>query len=175
MRHGLHTAAWGGKVLGEKLLSCMTVFIRPHAWIQTPLCGTLALHLTRITLVCIGKVVYVCGCMCACFARRITSCVSLTGPVPRRPPRHATLLLLRPTGSDTCEMLTWLVAAPSPGHQDAALLVTLTPSFSLAGSFFFCFGLRSPFNSVPLFFPVLFSPEMIKEIAAHFPGQWAGL
>lgn len=59
---------------------------------------------------------YVCACVRACiflFAQCITSCVSLTGPVPRWPLCHATLLPLRPTGSDTCEMLTWSVAAPS--------------------------------------------------------------
>lgn len=87
-----------------------------HAF-RAPISVVLALRLTRITLVCIGKS-GVCECVFvdACvpvFARCITSCVSLTGPVPRWPPCHATLLPLRPTGSDTCEMLTWSVAAPS--------------------------------------------------------------
>lgn len=129
--------------------------------------------LTRITLVCIGKVAYVCGCMCACFARRVTSCVSLTGPVPRRPPRHATLLLLRPTGSDTCEMLTWLVAAPSRASGCCSFSHSYPPpplSRSLALSFFVSASVH-PLIPSHFFPPVLFSPEMIKEIAAHFPGQ----
>lgn len=37
------------------LLSCTTVFIRPHACIQTLICVVLAPRLTQITLVCIGK------------------------------------------------------------------------------------------------------------------------
>lgn len=118
----------------------------------------------------------VCGCMCACiclFARCITSCVSLTGPVPRWPPCHAALLPLRPTGSDTCEMLTWLVAAPSGasgccsfGHSSS-----LCPH-SLALSLFFSHVSEKGLKRLPYhFFPLLFSPKMIKEIAAHFPGQ----
>lgn len=123
--------------------------------------------------------VCVCGCMCACicpFAWCITSCVSLTGPVPRWPPCHATLLPLRPTGSDTCEMLTWSVAAPSRASGCCSFS---RPLPSLPGAFFFIFqkGLKrllSPFilPSIPYHFsPLLSSPKMIKEIAAHFPGQ----
>lgn len=93
----------------------------PLRHIQNPLCVILALPWNQIPLVCAGWVVCVCrglcvfvrGCMrpYSCpFARCITSCVSLTGPVTRRPPRHATLFPLRPTGSDICEMLTWWVA-----------------------------------------------------------------
>lgn len=59
------------------------------------------------------KTVSVCGGTCACFVGHATPCVSLTAPPPRWPPCHATLLTLRPTGSDKCEMLTWCVAVPS--------------------------------------------------------------
>lgn len=175
LRHGLHIAGLGGKVpfhiTYRKLLSCMTVFNRPRACIHTPLCVTLALHLTRIKLVCIGKVAYVCGCMCACicpFAWCITSCVSLTGPVPRWPPCHATLLSLRPTGSDTCEMLTWSDAAPSRASGCCSLSHSspLSPRF-LALSFFFSFSERPPKTFVPLCSPFysvrLFSSPFLSQ------------
>ena len=116
-----------------------------HACIQTPLCHH-ALPLTQITLVSTGKVLcvclWVCMCVCVCvcicpFVRCITSCVSVTGPVPRWPPCHATLSLLRPTGSDTCEMLTWWVTSPSraSGCCSFSHSSPLLP-FSLALSFF---------------------------------------
>lgn len=127
-------------------------------------------HLTRTTLVCVGKVAYVCGCMCACicpFARCITSCVSLTGPAPRRPPCHGTLLPLRPTGSDTCEMLTWSVAAPSRASGCCSFSHS-SPHFPRFPFLVFFFHLserpqktfvplRSPFNSAPLFSSSLLS------------------
>lgn len=88
-----------------------------------------------------------CECTCACFVRHAASCVSLTAPAARRPPCHATLLTLRPTGSDTCEMLTWCVVVPSRAlgccsfscsfllsfHLFCSLLETIDPFSALSG------------------------------------------
>lgn len=155
-----------------------------HAF-RAPISVVLALRLTRITLVCIGKS-GVCECVFvdACvpvFARCITSCVSLTGPVPRWPPCHAMLLPLRPTGSDTCEMLTWSVAAPSRAsgccsfsHSSPLLPRSMAVFlFIYIYIFFFTYFRKASKDFMPLFplFHSLQISKMIKEIAAHFPGQ----
>lgn len=113
------------------------------------------------------KMVSVCGCTCACFVGHATPCVSLTAPPPRRPPCHATLLTLRPTGSDKCEMLTWCVAFPSraPG------CCSFSPSFSL----FFHLFLFSPrndiFSPLPSSWPFFVQLIMIRNLSFFFPTQ----
>ena len=57
------------------LLSCTTVFIRPHACIPIPICVVLALRLTRITLVCIGK-----SGVCECVF--VDACVPVSARLP---------------------------------------------------------------------------------------------
>lgn len=73
-----------------------------------------------------GKVANKCLFLFICLLHNLMCQPDRPSAPPATVPCHtaATLLLLRPTGSDTCEMLTWLAAAPS-GPQEAALFVII--------------------------------------------------